>query len=133
MSEKTTAEVKELTFEELEKLVFTKKANAFQKMEYFKLATENTEKELEKEKDDRIEQIFDLMEKLEITKQDLLDKLKAPPLVIFSWNGKNRFDGERGKFPAWTTDLKKISKDEALKFVVNNNEKGKKFIETLYK
>lgn len=133
MSEKTTAEVKELTFDELEKLVFTKKANAFQKMEYFKLATENTEKELEKEKDDRIEQIFDLMEKLEITKQDLLDKLKAPPVMIFSWNGKNRFEGERGKLPAWTADLKKISKDEALKFVVNNNEKGKKFIETLYK
>lgn len=124
---------KELTFEELEKLVFNKKANAFQKMEYARLLTESTKEELKAEKEQRIEKIFDLMEELEISKQDMLDKLKSPPVLIFQWNGNNRYEGERGKLPNWTTELKKLPKSEALKFVVNNNEKGKKFIETLYK
>lgn len=124
---------KELTFEELEKLVFTKKANAFQKMKYAELLTTNTEQELKAEKEERIEKVFDLMEELEITKQDMLDKLKTPPALIFQWNGNNRYEGERGKLPQWTTELKKLNKDEAMKFVVNGNEKGKKFVENLYK
>lgn len=124
---------KELSFEELEKLVFSKKANAFQKMKYAEMLTTNTEQELKAEKETRIEKIFDLMEELEISKQDMLDKLKAPPVLIFQWNGNNRYEGERGKLPAWTTELKKLAKDEALKFVVNGNDKGKKFIENLYK
>lgn len=124
---------KELSFEELEKLVFSKKANAFQKMAYAEALTKNTEQELQAEKETRIEKIFDLMEELEISKQDLLEKLKSPPVLIFQWNGNNRYEGERGKLPQWTTELKKLAKDEAMKFVVNGNEKGKKFIENLYK
>lgn len=124
---------KELSFEELEKLVFSKKANAFQKMKYAELLTSNTEEELKVEKEARIDKVFDLMEELEISKQDMLDKLKSPPVLIFQWNGNNRFEGERGKLPNWTTELKKLSKEEALKFVVNGSEKGKTFIENLYK
>lgn len=124
---------KELSFEELEKLVFTKKANAFQKMAYADALAKNTQLELKAEKEERIEKIFDLMEELEISKQDMLDKLKSPPVLIFQWNGNNRYEGERGKLPAWTTELKKLNKDEAMKFVVNGNEKGKKFVDNLYK
>jgi len=102
-------------------------------MKYAEMLTTNTEEELKVEKESRIEKVFDLMEELEISKQDMLDKLKSPPVLIFQWNGNNRFEGERGKLPSWTSELKKLAKSEALKFVVNNNEKGKKFIENLYK
>lgn len=131
MSDKV--EVKELTFEELEKLVFSKKADVFQKMKYAELLQANSQVELKAEKDTRIEKIFDLMEELEISKQDMLDKLKIPAVLIFQYNEHKRYEGERGKMPAWTYELKKLSKSEVMKFVVNGNDKGKKFVETIFK
>jgi len=125
---------KELSFEELEKLVFSKKANSFQKMKYAELLTKNTEEELKAEKETRIEKVFDLMEELEISKQDMLDKLKVPPVLIFEWDNNKRYQGERGKLPSWCADMKsQLKKEEAIKFVINGNEKGKEFVNNLYK
>ena len=124
----------DLTFDELFKLVSSNKATASQKIRFAQLLTESTQEELKAEKENKIEKVIDLIEKLELTKEDIVKAFQKPPVLIFEWNSNKRYEGERGKLPQWATDLKsRLSKDEALKFVVANNEKGKVFVENLYK
>lgn len=124
----------EFNLELLEKLVASKKATASQKIQYAQLLIQDTQEELKKEKEVKIEKIIDLMEELEITKDEILKAFQKPPVKIFDWKGNVRFEGERGKLPSWAGDMKKeITKEEALKCVIANSDKGKVFVENLYK
>lgn len=125
---------KALTLEELLKLVATGKATATQKIQLSELLKTSTEQELKQEKSKKIEKIFDLMNELDLTREDVFKAFQEPSVLIYEWQGNKRFSGERGKLPQWTQDLKaQLSKEKALEFVVNKHEKGFKFIENLYK
>lgn len=125
-------EVKELSFDEILKLITTNKATPVQKMRFAKLLEESTQKELEAEKEQKFEKIKELMEKLEITAEDMIKALQKPAAKIFEWEGHVRFEGERGKLPVWCNEMKsKLPQAEALTFALT--EKGKVFVENLYK
>ncbi len=123
----------DLKYDELLKLVSNGKATASQKMAFAKLLEQATIQELQAQKETSIEKVKALMEELSISSDEMIKALQRPAVKIYEWNGHTRYEGERGKLPSWTLDLKsRLTKDEALKFVIDNNEKGKKFIETLY-
>lgn len=126
------ADVKELSFDEILKLITTNKATPTQKMRFAKMLEESTQQELEAEKEQKFNKVKELMEKLEISHEDMIKSLQKPAEKIFEWSGNARFEGERGKLPMWCNEMKsKISKEEALKSALT--EKGKVFVENLYK
>lgn len=126
------SEVKELSFDEILKLITTKKATPSQKMQFAKMLEETTQEELEAEKEGKFTKIKELMHDLEITAEEMINSLKAPAVKIFEWQGHTRFEGERGKLPTWCNEMKaKVSKDEAYNMALN--EKGKVFVDNLYK
>ncbi len=89
--------------------------------------------------DDKMNKIKAYILEQGLTVEAVYNALKPPAKLIFSWTdskGVNhqRFEGAIGKAPVWVNDLKNtLTKDEALKLVVDNAQKGKDFVEALYK
>lgn len=130
-------EAKELTFEELMKLVSTGKATALQKIKFSQLLAKSAEDEAENEKLSKVKEIDDFIQKSGLTFAEYV-KLKKPAAsteVIFEWTdeaGKvhTKVKGTKGKWASKSHVVSNLTKDKALSFAKGAD--GKKFIEALY-
>lgn len=127
---------KEITIDDLIKLISSGKATASDKMKLSKMLSSSAEEEAKNEFTAKIDDIKEYIKKKGLAIVDVVNALKDPMPIIFRWvdgEGKDhiRVQGEKGKPPAWTSDLKaKVTKEEALKMAIG--EKGKAFVENLY-
>jgi hypothetical protein len=113
------------------------KMSVQEKLELATLLNGEAKKEEEQQRQTVMEDIRAYIEKAGYSISDVADYFKSPAAVIFGpWVDKNnkshtRYEGEKGKLPIWTTELKDtVSKADAMKMAIG--EKGKKFIENLY-
>jgi len=79
-----------------------------------------------------IEKIKALIVELGLTVEEVAKALTKPQELIFNWNGNQRYSGQLGKFPEWVKELRKLGKDQALTFVVNNSPKGREFVDKVF-
>lgn len=127
---------KEITIDDLIKLISSGKATATDKMKLAEMLNSSAKEEAANEFIAKIDDIKEYIKKKGLAINDVANALKDPMPVIFRWvdsEGKEhtRFQGEKGKPPAWTSDLKiKVSKADALSMAIG--DKGKTFIENLY-
>lgn len=104
------------------------KATASEAQRLSFLISEKTKADAQAEKQAKVAKILKMIAAEGLTLADI----RPEPEVIFEWNGHQQMSGLRGKPAAWTKELKeKVSKVEALKLA--KGEKGKKFVENLYK
>lgn len=126
-------------YSELLALISSGKANTSQKMEFSNLLKFQTEEEHKQQFEAKIEKVKAFILEQGLSFKDVIDNIKGPAEPIFRWvDGKGlehtRYDGERGKFPAWVESLKKeLTEEKALECVVSNSEKGKAFVKKVYK
>lgn len=104
-----------------------------EKMELSRLLSVEAENEKKAKFQENIDKVKELIETLGLTSQEVVKALQAPAKILVSWNGHIRMEGERGKFPSWVEDFKKLGKEECKKFVVNAEQKGFDFIDNLFK
>lgn len=126
--------------EELLTLITTGKATASQKLEFATLLQTESKEEAEKEKMALMEKGKDTLIEMGISIIDFAIFLKGntKALPIFTWiddQGKDhiRYEGERGKMPAWVKDMTRaLTKSKALE-IAGDNDKAKKFVASAYK
>lgn len=123
-------------YTELLKKITDGKATATDKVEFANLLQSSSKEELEKEKEEKFNRVKAVIEKEGLTFTEVIQSLKGASSKIFSWvdsQGKDhhRYEGELGKYPEWTKQLKdQVTKAEALKMATG--EKGKAFVEKVY-
>lgn len=113
------------------------KMSVQEKLELATLLNEQAKTEELAQKADKMKEIEEFIKKTGYTVSDVADYFKGPAVAIFGpWvdkDGKShtRYEGEKGKLPIWTNELKgTVSKADALKLALG--DKGKKFVENLY-
>lgn len=113
------------------------KMSVQEKLELATLLSGEAEKEKAEQEKQTMDDIKAYIEKAGYSISDVADYFKGPAVAIFGpWvdkDGKShtRYEGEKGKLPIWTSELKAtVSKADALKMALG--EKGKKFVENLY-
>jgi len=130
-------EQKELTFEELMKLVSTGKATALQKIKFSDMLAKSAKDEAENEKLAKVKEIDDFIQKSGLTVQEYLKLKKPAPStdIIWEWIEENgtkhtKIKGTKGKWASKSIVLKNLTEAKAMEFA--KGEEGKKFVKSLY-
>ncbi|WP_304349401.1 hypothetical protein [Comamonas testosteroni] len=128
---------KELSLEELQKLVFSNKATALQKIAFAKLLNESALAEAQEEKQSKVKLIEDFIAKQGLTVQEFITLKKPVPTVeiIWEWTEENgtkhtKNKGQKGKWSSKDIVKKNLTKEKAMEFA--KTPEGKKFVEKLY-
>lgn len=131
-------EAKELTFEELLKLVSSGKATALQKIKFSELLAKSAEQEAEQEKQNKVVEIDNFIKQQGLTVEEYLKFKKPAPSteILWSWtddSGKvhNKIKGQRGTWSSASIVKENLSKKEALE--IAKTDEAKAFINKLYK
>lgn len=130
-------EQKELTLEELLKLVSTNKATAMQKLKFSQMLAQSAQEEAKQEKEAKVQEIDNFIVKSGLTVQEYLS-LKKPATVqeiIWQWTDETgsvhtKMKGQKGKWSSKDTVKKNLTKEKALEYAKSND--GKAFVEKLY-
>ena len=127
---------KELTLEQLQKLVSDGKATTLQMLDYAEMLKAKANADLQANFNNNISKIEKFATELGVNVDQLKDHYSKPEL-IFSWkDGEQtfeRFTGQMGKMPSWVQTMKnKLTHNEAKAFVVNQSSKGFTFLKNVY-
>lgn len=130
-------EQKQLSIDELMKLVTSGKATAIQKLQFAELLSKSAAEEAEKEKASKIELIDNFIKEQGLTYEEYVKLKKPAPSneVIWEWTdneGKlhQKIKGTKGKWASKDKVKNTITLAVALEHA--KNEEGKKFIRNVY-
>lgn len=126
-------EQKQLTLDELMKLVTTGKATATQKLQFAEMLSQSAKQEAEKEKASKVELIDAFIVEQGLTYEEYVNLKKPAPSteVIWEWTADDgtvhtKIKGTKGKWASKDYVKKSMTIDKALSFA--KNEEGKAFI-----
>lgn len=131
-------ENKELTLDELMKLVSTNKATAMQKIAFAKMLTTSALEEAQEEKLSKVKLIEDFIIKQGLTVQEFFS-LKKPQAntteVLWQWTDEagtthTKFKGQRGKWSSKDFVKQNLTKAKALELATT--DEAKSFVNKLY-
>ena len=131
-------EQKQLTIDELMKLVSTNKATAMQKIAFAKMLNESAQIEAQEEKQSKVQLIEDFIVKQGLTVQEFIS-LKKPVQkieILWQWTDENgtvhiKNKGQKGQWSSKEIVKKNLTKEKALEIATTTEAKA--FIEKLYK
>lgn len=130
-------EQKELSFEELMKLITSNKATALQKIKFSQLLSQQAQQEAQEEKQAIVQKIDDFILKSGISVDEYVKLKKPAPSneIIFEWTdeqGKThiKIKGSKGKWSSKETVIKNLTLEKALSFAKSDD--GKSFVRKLY-
>ncbi|MBV5292423.1 MAG: hypothetical protein JZU58_08710 [Curvibacter lanceolatus] len=131
-------EQKQLTIDELMKLVSTGKATAMQKIDFAKLLNDSAQVEAQAEKQSKVQLIEDFILKQGLTVKEFISLKKPQPTneVLFQWTDDKgtvhtKIKGQKGKWSSKDIILKNLTKEKALEIATTTEAKA--FINNLYK
>jgi len=129
---------KQMTLDELMKLVSTNKATAMQKIAFAKMLNDSALIEAQEEKQSKVQTIENFIIKQGLTVQEFIS-LKKPVfqnVVLWQWTDESgtvhtKNKGQKGKWSSKDIVKKNLTKEKALEIATTTEAKS--FIEKLYK